>query len=122
VNTGVSKIHLGNHYPSEGVGLGRHIEESVQNSTGENLDPYGSRGGNDTVDRGKYTEITWSSAAGDVSPGWAPHEMLGYGDANTDKIRKRNVLCIHERSICSSSNRDFIKIGNRGNTSISQTF
>jgi hypothetical protein len=34
--------HLGNHYcPSEGVGLGRHIEESVQNSTGENLDPYG---------------------------------------------------------------------------------
>jgi hypothetical protein len=36
--------------PSEGVGLGRHIEESVQNSTGENLDPYGSRGGNDTVD------------------------------------------------------------------------
>jgi hypothetical protein len=25
--------------PSEGVGLGRHIEESVQNSTGENLDP-----------------------------------------------------------------------------------
>jgi hypothetical protein len=68
---------LGNHHCfSEGVGLGRHIEESVQNSTGENLD--GSRGGNDTVDvRGKYTEITWSSAAGDVSPGWAPHEMLG---------------------------------------------
>jgi hypothetical protein len=32
------KIHLGNHYcSSEGVGLGRHIEESVQNSTGENL-------------------------------------------------------------------------------------
>jgi hypothetical protein len=24
---------------SEGVGLGRHIEEEVQNSTGENLDP-----------------------------------------------------------------------------------
>jgi hypothetical protein len=75
---------LGNHYcPSEGVGLGRHIEESVQNSTGENLDPYGSRGGNDTVDvRGKYTEITWSSAAGDVSQD-GPHEMLGYGD-NTE--------------------------------------
>jgi hypothetical protein len=91
VNTGVSKIHLGNHYPSEGVGLGRHIEESVQNSTGENLDPYGSRGGNDTVDRGKYTEITWSSAAGDVSPGWAPHEMLGYGDANTE-TRYGNVM------------------------------
>jgi hypothetical protein len=68
VNTGVSQNTLGNHYcSSEGVGLGRHIEESVQNSTGENLDPYGSRGGNDTVDvRGKYTEITWSSAAGDV--------------------------------------------------------
>jgi hypothetical protein len=67
VNTGVSqKIHLAiTTAPSEGVGLGRHIEESVQNSTGENL-PYGS--GNDTVDvRGKYTEITWSSAAGDVS-------------------------------------------------------
>jgi hypothetical protein len=23
-------------------------------------------------------------SAGDVSPGWAPHEMLGYGDANTE--------------------------------------
>jgi hypothetical protein len=56
VNTGVSqKIHWAiTTAPSEGVGLGRHIEESVQNSTGENLDPYGSRGGNDTVDvRGK---------------------------------------------------------------------
>jgi hypothetical protein len=30
---------LGTTAPSEGVGLGRHIEESVQNSTGENLDP-----------------------------------------------------------------------------------
>jgi hypothetical protein len=69
VNTGVSqKYTWAITAPSEGVGLGRHIEESVQNSTGENLDPYGSRGGNDTVDvRGKYTEITWSSAAGDVS-------------------------------------------------------
>jgi hypothetical protein len=37
VNTGVSQIHPLNA-PS-GVGLGRHIEESVQNSTGENLDP-----------------------------------------------------------------------------------
>lgn len=71
--------------PSEGLGLGRHIEEEVQNSTGENLDPYGSRGGNETVDvRGKYTEITWTCVAeDDDSPGWAPHEMLGYGDANT---------------------------------------
>jgi hypothetical protein len=70
VNTGVSQKYTWaiTTAPSEGVGLGRHIEESVQNSTGENLDPYGSRGGNDTVDvRGKYTEITWSSAAGDVS-------------------------------------------------------
>jgi hypothetical protein len=44
VNTGVSqKIHWAiTTAPSEGVGLGRH-EESVQNSTGENLDPYGQR-------------------------------------------------------------------------------
>lgn len=71
--------------PSEGVGLGRHIEEEVQNSTSENLDPYGSKGGNETVDvRGKYTEITWTCVAeDDDSPGWAAHEMLGYGDANT---------------------------------------
>lgn len=70
---------------SEGVGLGRHIEEEVQNATMENLDPYGSKGGNETVDvRGKYTEITWTCVAeDDDSPGWAPHEMLGYGDANT---------------------------------------
>jgi hypothetical protein len=32
-----------------------------------------------------------SSAAGDVSPGWAPHEMLGYGDANTE-TRYGNVM------------------------------
>jgi hypothetical protein len=51
VNTGVSQKYTWaiTTAPSEGVGLG-HIEESVQNSTGENLDPYGSRGGNDTVD------------------------------------------------------------------------
>lgn len=68
--------------PSEGVGLGRHIEEEVQNATMENLDPYGSKGGNEVVDvRGKYTEITWTGA---VSPGWAPHAMTGYGDANTE--------------------------------------
>jgi hypothetical protein len=51
-----------------------------------------------------------------------PHEMLGYGDANTETRYGNVMFCIHERSICSSSNRDFIKIGNRGNTSISQTF
>lgn len=71
--------------PSEGVGLGRHVEEEVQNATFENLDPYGSKGGNETVDvRGKYTEILWTAVAeNDDSPGWAPHEMMGYGDANT---------------------------------------
>jgi hypothetical protein len=55
-------------------GLGRHIEEEAQNSTGENLDPCRWKGPNDTVDvGGKYTEITWSSATGGFS-GWAPHE------------------------------------------------
>jgi hypothetical protein len=54
--------------------------------------------------------------------GWAPHEMLGYGDANTE-TRYGNIMfsAYMNRSICSSSNRDFIKIGNRGGTSISQT-
>jgi hypothetical protein len=71
--------------PSEGLGLGRHIEEEVQNATMENLDPYGSKGGNETVDvRGKYTELLWTCVAeDDDSPGWAPHEMLGTGDVNT---------------------------------------
>lgn len=71
--------------PTEGIGLGRHIEEEVQNATGANIDPFGSRGGNETVDiRGRYTEISWTAVAeDDDSPGWAPHEMLGYGDANT---------------------------------------
>jgi hypothetical protein len=95
VNTGVSQRYSWaiTTAPSEGLGLGRHIEEEVQNSTGENLDPYGSgKGPNDTVDvRGKYTEITWSSATGEVSPGWAPHEMLGYGDVNTE-ARSANVM------------------------------
>jgi hypothetical protein len=86
VNTGLKKYTWAiTTVSSEGVGLGRHIE-SVQNSTGENLIP--SRGGNDTVDvRGKYTEITWSRCF----PGWAPHEMLGYGDANTE-TRYGNVM------------------------------
>jgi hypothetical protein len=70
---------------SEGVGLGRQIEEEVQNATFENLDPYGSRGGSDTVDiNGKYTEILWTCVAeDDDSPGWEAHAMTGYGDANT---------------------------------------
>ena len=70
--------------PSEGVNLGRHIEESVHNATEANLDPYGL-GASDTVDvRGRYTEIAFTAVAeDDDSPGWAPHEMLGYGDANT---------------------------------------
>jgi hypothetical protein len=39
MNTGVSQKYTWaiTTAPSEGVGLGRHIEESVQNSTGENL-------------------------------------------------------------------------------------
>ena len=74
--------------PYEGHGLGRNIEEEVQNATFENLDPYGSKGGNETVDvRGKYTEIAWSCVAeDDDSPGWAPHEMLGAADANTSGV------------------------------------
>jgi hypothetical protein len=70
--------------PSVGIGLGKQIEEEVQNATFDNLDPYGSKGGNETVDvRGRYTEITWTCVAeDDDSPGWAPHDMLGTGDAN----------------------------------------
>lgn len=83
--------------PSEGVNLGRHIEEEVQNSTFENLDPYGAKGGSDTVDvRGKYTEITWTCVAeDDDSPGWAPHEMLGYGDANTETRYAPRSYCAY---------------------------
>jgi hypothetical protein len=48
--------------------------------------------------------------------------MLGYGDANTrDKIPKR-VFSAYERSICSSSNVDFIKLVAEVNTSINQPF
>lgn len=74
--------------PYEGHGLGRHIEEEVQNATFENLDPYGSKRGNETVDvRGKYTEVYWLCIAeDDDSPGWAPHHFLGYGDVNTDTV------------------------------------
>ena len=83
--------------PTEGQGLGRHIEEEVQNSTFENLDPYGSKGGSDTVDvRGKYTEIYWTCVAeDDDSPGWAPHAMLGYGDANTDTLYAPRHFCAY---------------------------
>jgi hypothetical protein len=50
-----------------------------------NLDPMEAEVETSPVDvRGKYTEITWSSAAGCFSRGMAPHEMLGYGDANTE--------------------------------------
>jgi len=70
--------------PSYGVGLGKIIEEEVQNATMANLDPYGL-GGMDTVDiRGTYTEIMWEAVAeDDDSPGWEPHAMLGEADVNT---------------------------------------
>jgi hypothetical protein len=87
------------------------------------LIPYGKQGGNDTVDvRGKYTEITWSSdAAGDVSQDGLLKclvmEML------TPETRYGNVMfSAYERSICSSSNVDFIKLVAEVNTSINQPF
>jgi hypothetical protein len=49
-----------------------------------------------------------------------PHEMLGYGDANTE-TRYGNVMFSAYMNEASSSNRDFIKIGNRV-TPVSQTF
>lgn len=74
--------------PYEGHGLGKHIEEEVQNATFENLDPYGSKGGNETVDvRGKYAEVHWVCVAeDDDSPGWAPHQSLGTGDVNSEAV------------------------------------
>jgi hypothetical protein len=73
-----------NTTPSYGVGLGKIIEEEVQNATGGNTDPYGL-GGKDIVDiRGKYTEILWEAVAeDDDSPGWEPHASSGAGDVNT---------------------------------------
>jgi hypothetical protein len=51
-----------------------------------------------------------------------PHEMLGYGDANTETRYGNVMFSAYMNEASGSSNRDFIKIGNRGNTSISQTF
>jgi hypothetical protein len=42
-----------------------------------------------------------------------PHEMLGYGDANTETRYGNVMFSAYMNGICSSSNRDFIKIGNK---------
>jgi hypothetical protein len=70
--------------------------------------------GNDTVDvRGKYTEITWSSAAGDVSQDGLPHEMLGYGDANTETRYGNVMFSAYMNEASAAAAIVIIKIGNR---------
>lgn len=81
---------------SEGNGLGKQVEAEVRNATWTNNDPYGVQfGGNTPVDvRAKYTEIHWESAT-DTND-MEPHEMLGYGDANTETTyapRKYVAFC-----------------------------
>jgi hypothetical protein len=71
--------------PNEGINLGKQIEAEVQNATYNNIDPYGIQlGGNAKgVDvRGLYTEVHWKASA--PLNGFEPHEMTGYGDANTE--------------------------------------
>ena len=69
-----------------GIGQGKQIEAEVRNATFDNIDPYGIQfGGNSQgVDvRGQYVTIKFSLKDEEDGPGWEPHAMLGYGDANT---------------------------------------
>jgi len=75
--------------PTEGIGTGRQIEAEVRNATFDNIDPWGVQfGGNSSVDvRGKYTTYYWEMKASQKGMGgWEPHDMLGYGDANTETL------------------------------------
>jgi hypothetical protein len=71
---------------SVGVLTGKELEAEVRNAQFENIDPYGIHfGGNDQhVDvRGVYNGYVIETSD-DHENGWAPHEGLGYGDANTE--------------------------------------
>ena len=71
---------------TEGAGQGKQIEAEVRNATWDNVDPYGIQfGGNTAVDvRGKYSTYYFETIA--KLNGWEPHDMLGYGDANTETM------------------------------------
>jgi len=70
-----------------GVGLPKQVEESILGSTPANANPYRAQvGGNETVlftEGSEYTAVHFATK-GDHVDGIAPHEMLGYGDANTE--------------------------------------
>jgi hypothetical protein len=73
--------------PEIGINTGKQIEAEVRLATLESLNPYGIYviGNEPFVDiEGAYTETHWRSAIGDVNLGFAPHEMLGYGDVNSE--------------------------------------
>ena len=83
--------------PEVGTNTGKVLEAEVRNATFENIDPYGiAFGGNSAVDvRALYTEYHWVTAE-DHEAGWEPHEMLGYGDANTTNAyapRQYSAFC-----------------------------
>jgi len=70
-----------------GVGSPKQVEASILGSTPANANPYRAQtGGNETVlftDGSEYTAVHFATK-GDHIDGTAPHEMLGYGDANTE--------------------------------------
>jgi len=77
-----------------GFGYPAQIEESVRMNTPHTVNPYGIHvGGNYAVEfdndsvgtpgKIRYTEITWFTKE-DHLEGMEPHNMLGYGDANTE--------------------------------------
>ena len=72
--------------PTEGIGTGKQLEAEVRNATFDNIDPYGIQfGGNTAVDvRALYTTYSFSQMP-DLND-WGAHEMLGYGDANTETM------------------------------------
>ena len=79
-----------------GFGYPAQIEESIRNNTPATVSPYSIHvGGNyavafdndsaGTLGKIRYTEVTWFTDK-DHLEGVEPHDMLGYGDANTETL------------------------------------
>ena len=75
--------------PEIGINTGKQIEAEVRLATYETTNPYGIYvcGNEPSVDiNGAYTEQHWKGAIGTVNPDFAPHEMTGYGDVQTETV------------------------------------
>ena len=95
-----------------GSGSGIEVEAEVQNSTMANLDPWASRA-SDTVDIRGWYHLYYIETSQDHDGGWEPHEMRGYGDANTEATyaRRKYAIYLNENAVAAAAILDTLIAG-----------